>query len=185
MGIALAGLIGADSICRANDEPSAKEESPAPEKKESERSGHSNESGGAAGEAGQRSQGAREDSTLPAGSRSTQGEKEDSAVPAGSRSSQGARPSGHLKTVEMKISGSMCLACLHELEKRLKELPGLSKAKIEYPGDNYYNAYLQTVAASFARATISYDPGLVDLDNIKAMLRSQGYFAFKVIDKRK
>lgn len=82
--------------------------------------------------------------------------------------------------VEMKISGSMCVACLHELEKALKEIPGVEKVKIQHPPDNYYE-FFQAGQSTWARLNLSYDAAQVSLDGIKAVLKTKGYHVFKTI----
>ncbi len=95
------------------------------------------------------------------------------------------RPSGRTRFTEMKLSGSMCMSCLHEVERKLKLIQGVSKAKIEYPGERYYDYYQSPGLNSWARLTLSYDPGMIDLVSIKAFLRNQGYHPFKVVEKEK
>src|SRR5437868_11714988 len=38
-------------------------------------------------------------------------------------------PLGPMHRVQLRISGSSCLACLHELEKKVRNVPGIAKCK--------------------------------------------------------
>jgi len=84
----------------------------------------------------------------------------------------------------MKLSGSMCLACLKELERRMTALTGVKQVKIEYPGDNLYEFYSLPGGASYASATIRYDASLESLDALLGFLRGQGYHPYKVLDSQ-
>jgi copper chaperone CopZ len=95
------------------------------------------------------------------------------------------QPSGRTRLAEMKLSGSMCMSCLHEVERKLKVIPGVSKAKIEYPGERIYDYYQSPGLNSWARLTLSYDPAMLDLESLKSFLRTQGYHPFKIVEKEK
>ena len=110
--------------------------------------------------------------------------KEGRSVP-GVPGSQPVHPPGRHLTAEMKLSGSMCVACLHELETRVKALPGVLKVKIEPPDENYYNYYQAPVLNSWARTVIDFDESVITLEEIKALLRRQGYHPFKIVQKEK
>lgn len=81
----------------------------------------------------------------------------------------------------MRLSGSSCLSCLAQLEKTLKGLPGITKAKIEFPGETlqFYNLS----GATWALATITYDPSKRTLASMIDLIAHQGYHAYKVVDK--
>ncbi|MBI4532305.1 MAG: heavy-metal-associated domain-containing protein [Candidatus Melainabacteria bacterium] len=81
--------------------------------------------------------------------------------------------------VQMRLAGSSCISCLMELEKKLKGMKGIVKAKVEYLGDNVF--YYQALPSS--QAVIVYDQTLVSLETIKSFLKFQGYQAFKIVDQ--
>lgn len=87
--------------------------------------------------------------------------------------------SPQLHKVQMRLAGSPCLSCLMELEKKLKGIKGVVKAKVEYLGDNVF--HYQALPSS--QAMIVYDQAQLSLEAIKSFLKFQGYHAFKVIDK--
>jgi len=112
--------------------------------------------------------------------------KPDNAKPdAASSVLPAAQAIAHLRTAEMRLSGSMCMACLKELENRLKELQGVAKVKIEYPFQKYYEYYLAPTMNQTARAVITYDSNLTSMPDIKAFMRIQGYHPYKIVEKDK
>lgn len=88
-------------------------------------------------------------------------------------------PAGLYK-VKMRLSGSTCVSCLMELEKKLKTVRGVSKVKIERPGEAYF-AYRGPPVAPWSEATITYDPAQVTLEAIVAAMKMQGYHAYKIV----
>ncbi len=86
------------------------------------------------------------------------------------------------RRVQMRLSGSTCVACLHELQLKIGRIDGVTKVKIDFPADNMYEYYALPSAAT-AAATIVYDARRTNLENIKALLRTQGYHPYKVVDK--
>jgi copper chaperone CopZ len=93
----------------------------------------------------------------------------------------GAAP-GALHQVQMRLSGSTCVSCLMELEKKLKTVRGVSKVKIGRPGEAYF-AYRGPPVAPWSEATITYDPARVTLEAIVAVMKTQGYHAYKIVHK--
>lgn len=89
---------------------------------------------------------------------------------------------GALHKVQMRLSGSTCLSCLMELEKKVKAVRGVSKVKIERPGEAYF-AYRGPPVAPWSEATITYDPSQVTLEAIVAVMKTQGYHAYKIVHK--
>jgi copper chaperone CopZ len=85
-----------------------------------------------------------------------------------------------VRRIQMRLSGSSCTACLRELERKMKAVSGISKCKIEYPGENLYQA---VPGAGWSLATIVADVNKVSVQQIVQFMKTQGYHAFKIIDK--
>jgi copper chaperone CopZ len=84
------------------------------------------------------------------------------------------------RRIQMRLSGSSCVACLHELEKKFRSISGVQKCKIDYPGENLYQA---VPGAGWALATIVADINRVSVQQMVQFMKTQGYHAFKIIDK--
>jgi copper chaperone CopZ len=84
------------------------------------------------------------------------------------------------RRIQMRLSGSSCVACLHELEKKFRNISGVQKCKIDYPGENLYQA---VPGAGWALATIVADVNRVSVQQMVQFMKTQGYHAFKIIDK--
>ncbi|GEM_PF-3475784 len=90
---------------------------------------------------------------------------------------------GPIKTLQMRLSGSSCTACLHELERKIKEMPGVVKARVELPvSARYYGAW-EAAPAAAPEATVSFDGSRTSFAEIQALLKVQGYHPFKVVEK--
>jgi len=76
----------------------------------------------------------------------------------------------------------MCLACLAELERKIRGLPGIGNTKIQYPGDNLYQFYA-TPGVGWALAVVTYDGSRLTLDELLSLIRVQGYRPYKVVEK--
>jgi len=84
--------------------------------------------------------------------------------------------------VQMRLSGSNCIACLMELEKKLKGMSGVTRVKIERP-DEASAFYFGGPGASWSEATIIYNPDTAPLQQVMSLMRSQGYHPWKVQDR--
>jgi len=84
----------------------------------------------------------------------------------------------------MRLLGSTCLTCLMALERKLKELPGIAKAKIERADQTHFE-FQGAPGSTYSEATITYDIGQVALSDIIDFMRNHGYRAYKIVDKEK
>lgn len=87
----------------------------------------------------------------------------------------------NLHKVQMRITGSSCLSCLEELEKRLKEQPGIDKVKIEFPAGGV--SFFSMQGPLWSLAHISYRPSQLPLNKLLQFIEHQGYHPYKVMDK--
>lgn len=85
--------------------------------------------------------------------------------------------------VRMRLSGSTCVACIMDLEKKLRAMQGIVKVKIERP-DQATFAYFGGPGASWSEATIVYDPVVVPLNAVTSYLRAQGFHPWKIVDRQ-
>ncbi len=85
---------------------------------------------------------------------------------------------------QMRLSGSTCMSCLVTLERKLKSLPGVEKVKIERADPVHFD-YQGAPGVNYSEATITYDVGQVALSDIVAFMKTQGYHAYKIVDKEK
>ena len=97
-------------------------------------------------------------------------------------SQKSSSPAPKLHRVQMRLSGSTCLSCLMELEKKFRTFAGVTKVKIEPPGQNYYR-YYGAPGAAFSEATIIYDSSVIALKEMTDFVKFQGYQPFKIVDK--
>ncbi len=84
--------------------------------------------------------------------------------------------------VQLRLSGSMCFACLNTLKKKLKQVYGVEKVRVEKPINNLFQPYAPDVS-SWAEAAMIYDVAKVGLTELRAYMRSNGYVSYKVVDK--
>ncbi len=83
---------------------------------------------------------------------------------------------------QMRLSGSMCYACLHDLHEKLKKTNGIERLKIDRPEQGFYQPYAPDVS-SWAQAIIVYDAVRLPLDELKSVIHNNGYHAYKIVDK--
>jgi copper chaperone CopZ len=83
--------------------------------------------------------------------------------------------------VQMRISGSSCLSCLSELERKLKEQPGVDKVKIDFPSSG--GSFFGMQGPLWSLANISYQPEKLPLPKLLQFIEQQGYHAYKIVDK--
>ena len=115
------------------------------------------------------------ESNKPAGAKA---DKLSTGAPA-AKPAAGEAPARRHK-VQMRLSGSSCLACLKELEMKLKALDGIYNVKIDFPGDNLYDAL---PGMAWAQGTITYDPARINLATITTMSKNLGYHPYRIVDK--
>lgn len=89
-------------------------------------------------------------------------------------------PSYH--RAHMRLDGSMCYACLHELQEKLLRVWGVERFHVEKAEQVSIQVYAPALP-SFADGTVIYDSHKVDLNDLRAYMRSSGYFSYKVDDK--
>jgi len=84
--------------------------------------------------------------------------------------------------VQMRLSGSMCFACLHTFEERLKAVYGVERVKITKSTQMSVQSYSPDLS-NWADAVIFYDAHRVDLPDIRAFSKFNGYTSYRVLDK--
>lgn len=84
--------------------------------------------------------------------------------------------------VYMRLSGSMCFACLHTFEERLKQVLGVERVKI-VKGTQVTVQQFSPDLSNWADATIYYDAQHVNLPDIRAFSKNNGYVSYRVLDK--
>lgn len=84
--------------------------------------------------------------------------------------------------LSMRISGSMCITCLKELEKKVKELVGVADAKIDFDAMKAVH-YFDAVNQDSAPITVDYDPNQISLQSLRTYLRHKGYRTYKIVDR--
>jgi hypothetical protein len=76
----------------------------------------------------------------------------------------------------------MCYACLLELQEKLLQVSGVERfraAKSEQVSIQSFGADL----SNFADVIVYYDASKVNFPDIKAYIRSSGYYPYKIVDK--
>ena len=63
-------------------------------------------------------------------------------------------------TVKFKITGITCSGCSNSIYKALKEVDGVTKHSVEYPGDN---------------AIIQFDGSKINVEALKLVIEKKGY----------
>lgn len=74
------------------------------------------------------------------------------------------------KTLKLKITGMTCAGCSNHISNALKEVDGIIKHQVEYPGD---------------LATIHYDPKKTNSDAIIKVIEQTGYKAEIIKENQK
>lgn len=91
---------------------------------------------------------------------------------------------GSHTNVQIRLSGSLCIGCLVELERKLKLMPGIARAKVDIPGTGgFYDNYGGPGASGIITATMSYDPSKISMDQVEDFIRTQGYTLRRVIER--
>ena len=84
--------------------------------------------------------------------------------------------------VYMRLSGSMCMSCLHTFEERLKQVFGVERVKIVKGAQNTVQSFSPDLS-NWADATIYYDAQHVTLLDIRSFSKNNGYVSYRVLDK--
>lgn len=84
--------------------------------------------------------------------------------------------------LQARLSGSMCAACLKELQDNLLKVSGIEKVKIDRPTQNYFSAVSPDVSA-WAQSIIIYDERRLPLEYVRAAIKQHGYHTYRVVDK--
>ena len=83
---------------------------------------------------------------------------------------------------QMRLTGSMCYACLHELQEKLLDVYGVERVRIEKSEQPSIAAYAP-VLPNWADAIVFFDSTKVDLQDLRAYMRANAYFPYKVSEK--
>ena len=70
------------------------------------------------------------------------------------------------------------------LERKLKAVPGVTKVKIERADVTHFE-FQGAPGITYSEATITYDVAQVALSEIVAFMKTQGYHAYRIVDKDK
>lgn len=82
----------------------------------------------------------------------------------------------------MRLSGSMCYACLKDLQDALLKVTGIEKVRVEKPQVNYFQPTSPDVSA-WANCVVVYDERLLTLDGVRFAIKSHAYHTYRVTDK--
>jgi copper chaperone CopZ len=96
------------------------------------------------------------------------------------RSAPTAEPAWH--RMQMRLSGSMCPACLKELTDNIKKLPGVILLKFERPQAVFTTAVSPDVS-NWAEGCVIYDANKLAIDYLRDAIRQNGYHSYRVLDK--
>lgn len=103
--------------------------------------------------------------------------------PKKSSSSERISDNGPSAGVQLRLSGSLCVGCLVELERKLKLMPGISRVKVDIPGTSSFDSYSGPGASGIITATMSYDPSKISMEQLEDFIRTQGYTVRRVIER--
>lgn len=84
--------------------------------------------------------------------------------------------------VQLRLSGSMCIACLKEMQGELSRIPGIFRAKVERPQTNYFQPVSPDIA-SWANGIILYDSERLPIEYLRGALKQLGYNSYHVVDR--
>jgi hypothetical protein len=82
----------------------------------------------------------------------------------------------------MRLSGSMCYACLKDLQDALLKVTGIEKVRVDKPQVNYFQATSPDVSA-WANCVVVYDERLLNLDAVRYAIKTHAYHSYRVSDK--
>jgi hypothetical protein len=87
-----------------------------------------------------------------------------------------------LHRARMRLSGSMCMACLHTLEEKLRQVQGVEDAKIRRTQGNYFQPVPQELS-TWADALFIYDEKRLSLNDLRYTIKQYGYHSYQVSDQ--
>ena len=87
-----------------------------------------------------------------------------------------------LHRAQMRLTGSMCYACLKELQDKLKLVWGVERTKVEKT-EQVSIMSASPAVSNWADAFVYYDANRVELVDIRAYIRTNGYHSYRVLDK--
>jgi hypothetical protein len=82
----------------------------------------------------------------------------------------------------MRLSGSMCYACLKDLQDALLKVTGIEKVRVDKPQVNYFQPASPDVSA-WANCVVVYDERLLNLDAVRYAIKTHAYHSYRVTDK--
>ncbi len=89
---------------------------------------------------------------------------------------------GAYHRAEMRLTGSMCYACLKEFQDKLKLVLGVERTRVEKSNQASIQSFSPGLQ-NWADAVIYYDANKLDFVDLRAFMRRSGYFPYKVVDK--
>jgi copper chaperone CopZ len=104
-----------------------------------------------------------------------------STTPTTDTKAGGSTPEWH--KLGMRLSGSACLSCLKELEKKIAAITGVKSAKV-HPPEQTYHSYEAPLTLQTSTAEIIFDANAVSADALRIFLKQKGYYPFKVVDSK-
>jgi len=84
--------------------------------------------------------------------------------------------------LQMRLSGSMCIACLKDLEDNLKKVAGVDRVRIQRPQTNFYQPISPDVT-NWAEAVAVFDGKRVQLDALRELIKQNGYHSYRIVDR--
>src|SRR5262249_38328156 len=84
--------------------------------------------------------------------------------------------------MQMRLSGSMCIACLKDLEDALRRLPGINRIRIERPMATFTQAVSPDVS-NWAQGVVVYDEKRIPAEYLRNVIRGNGYHSYHIVDK--
>lgn len=84
--------------------------------------------------------------------------------------------------VQMRLSGSLCYACLKDLEDNLEKIPGVWRAKIDRAKPNYFSAVSPDIQ-SYAEGVVLVDEKKLPIENLRAAIKQNAYHSYRIMDK--
>lgn len=83
--------------------------------------------------------------------------------------------------LQTRLSGSLCIACLKELESKLKGVYGVQFTRVE-KAPVQYNSSISPELGGWANGVIVYDAKKLPLDDLRSIIKQNGYHPFRVVD---
>lgn len=85
--------------------------------------------------------------------------------------------------VQMRLTGSMCIACLHEFQEKILQVYGVERAKVEKSETPALQIYSAGTVGNYADGIVYIDASRVELIDLRAYMRVLGYHSYRVEDK--